>query len=147
MDGIGWNVLLLICGLVTFIAVVQRAGTIDRLGEGLSGFGSPVVAALLVCFGAALVSAFASSTATIGTGVALAAPLVAGGELSAIGVVIAVCLASTLVDASPFSSVGALTIAAAPKSGAPALFRGLLTWGFSMIVIAPVLSVLLFVAW
>ncbi|GAA1383605.1 SLC13 family permease [Pseudonocardia kongjuensis] len=146
MDGINWNVLLLICGLVTYIAVMTRAGTFDRVAEGLAGVGSPVVAALLVCFGAALVSAFASSTATIGTAVVLAVPLIADGGLGAVGLVIAICLSSTLVDASPFSSVGALTVAAAPKGSAPRLFRALLIWGFSMILVAPVLSVLVFVA-
>ncbi|WP_224391027.1 SLC13 family permease [Pseudonocardia sp. ICBG1293] len=147
MEGINWNVLLLICGLVTFIAVMTRAGTFDRVAEGLAGVGSPVVAALLICFGAALVSAFASSTATIGTGVVLAVPLLSDGTLGAVGLVIAICLSSTLVDASPFSSVGALTVAASPKRSAPRLFRSLLIWGFSMIVVAPVSSVLVFVAW
>jgi hypothetical protein len=145
MSGINWQVILLICGLVTFIAVMQRAGTFDRVGESLAGIGSPVVAALMICFAAALVSAFASSTATISTGVALAAPLMVDGGLGTIGMVIAICLASTLVDASPFSSVGALTIAGAPAETGPTIFRKLLAWGFSMIVIAPVMSVFFFV--
>ena len=113
----------------------------------MAGIGSPVVAALMVCFGAALVSAFASSTATtIGPGVALAVPLIVDGGLGATGLVIAICLSSTLVDASPFSSVGALTIAGAPDGTGPSIFRKLLAWGFSMILVAPVLSVLFFVA-
>lgn len=145
MSDINWQVILLICGLVTFIAVMQRAGTFDRIGEGLAGFGSPLIAILMICFGAAFVSAFASSTATIGTGVVLAVPLIGDGGLSAAGAVIAICVASTLVDASPFSSVGALTIAGAPADQARALFRKLLAWSLSMIVIAPLIGVLFFV--
>ena len=59
---ISWNVVLLVCGLVTLIEVLDRAGTIGRIGEGVAGVGAPLVSALLLCGVAALVSAFASST-------------------------------------------------------------------------------------
>ncbi|MCP2626817.1 SLC13 family permease [Mycolicibacterium smegmatis] len=141
-DDVNWQVILLICGLVTFIAAMERAGTFDRIGAHLAEFTSPLVAIAMICFGAAFVSAFASSTATIGTGVALAAPLVGHAGLPAAGVVIAICLSSTLVDASPFSSVGALTVAGAPAGESRALFRKLLIWSLCMIVVAPLISML-----
>jgi di/tricarboxylate transporter len=146
MTGVNWDVVLLICGLVTYIGVMQRAGTFDRMGGVLAGFGSPVVATLMICLGAAVVSAFASSTATIGTAVTLAVPLMAGGDLWITGVVTAICLSSTFVDASPFSSAGALVIAGAPADAGRQMFRRLLAWGLSMIIVAPVLTVLFFVA-
>ncbi|MGY1822805.1 SLC13 family permease [Geodermatophilus sp. SYSU D00079] len=142
---ISWNVILLVCGLVTLIEVLDRAGTITRIGEGVAGVGSPVVSALLLCGVAALVSAFASSTGVIGAIVPLAIPLMALGHLSPTALLIAIALSATVVDASPFSSVGALVVASAPEDQQRAVSRKLLTFGLVMIVVAPLASVLLFV--
>jgi di/tricarboxylate transporter len=146
MNEIAWDVILLACGLMTLIGVLDRAGTLDRVSETLTGFGSPLLATLMLCFAAALVSAFASSTATIGTSVVLLVPLAGGVDgVGVLGATIAICLSSTLVDASPLSSVGALSVASAPKEDAPRLYRQLLFWGFSMILVAPLLTWSLFV--
>lgn len=145
MNDIAWDVILLACGLMTLIGVLDRAGTLDRVSETLTGFGSPVLATLMLCFAAALVSAFASSTATIGTSVVLLVPLVSDGGVSALGATIAICLSSTLVDSSPLSSVGALTVASGTKEDAPRLYRQLLVWGMSMIVVAPLVTWSVFV--
>ncbi|MGY1632962.1 SLC13 family permease [Geodermatophilus sp. SYSU D01186] len=142
---ISWNVILLVCGLVTLIEVLDRAGTITRIGEGVAGVGSPVVSALLLCGVAALVSAFASSTGVIGAIVPLAIPLMALGHLSPTALLIAIALSATVVDASPFSSVGALVVASAPEDQQRSVSRKLLTFGLTMIVVAPLASVLLFV--
>jgi di/tricarboxylate transporter len=142
---ISWNVILLVCGLVTLIEVLDRAGTITRIGEGVAGVGSPVVSALLLCGVAALVSAFASSTGVIGAIVPLAIPLMALGHLSPTALLIAIALSATVVDASPFSSVGALVVASAPEDQQRSVSRKLLTFGLAMIVVAPLASVLLFV--
>jgi di/tricarboxylate transporter len=142
---ISWNVILLVCGLVTLIEVLDRAGTITRIGEAVAGVGSPVVSALLLCGVAALVSAFASSTGVIGAIVPLAIPLMALGHLSPTALLIAIALSATVVDASPFSSVGALVVASAPEDQQRSVSRKLLTFGLTMIVVAPVASVLLFV--
>ena len=142
---IGWNVILLVCGLVTLIELLDRAGTIGRIGEGVAGVGVPLISALLLCGVAALVSAFASSTGVIGAVVPLAIPLMAMGHLSPTGLLIALALSATVVDASPFSSVGALVVAAAPEDQQRSVSRRLLAFGLAMIVVAPVASVLLFV--
>jgi di/tricarboxylate transporter len=142
---ISWNVILLVCGLVTLIEVLDRAGTITRIGEAVAGVGAPVVSALLLCGVAALVSAFASSTGVIGAIVPLAIPLMSLGHLSPTALLIAIALSATVVDASPFSSVGALVVASAPEDQQRSISRKLLTFGLAMIVVAPVASVLLFV--
>jgi di/tricarboxylate transporter len=141
---ISWNVVLLVCGLVTLIEVLDRAGTIGRIGEGVAGVGAPLVSALLLCGVAALVSAFASSTGVIGAIVPLAIPLMAMGHLSPTGLLIAIALSATVVDASPFSSVGALVVASAPEEQQRSVSRKLLVFGLVMIVVAPLASVLLF---
>ncbi|GAA1380691.1 SLC13 family permease [Pseudonocardia kongjuensis] len=141
-DGIAWPIILLVCGLMTYIGVMQRVGTFDRLGDALGGIGSPLLAILVICLGLALISMFAASPAAIGTGVTLAIPLIAVGGLPATGVVIAICLSIKLTDTSPFSSVGALTVAATPEEDRTKVFRWLLAWGIAMIVIGPLLSML-----
>ena len=141
---VSWNVILLVCGLVTLIEVLDRAGTIGRIGEGVAGVGTPLVSALLLCGVAALVSAFASSTGVIGAIVPLALPLMAMGNLSPTALLIAIALSATVVDASPFSSVGALVVASTPEQQQRAVSRKLLVFGLVMIVVAPVASVLFF---
>ena len=60
---ITWPEILLICGVSTYVAVMEEMGTIDYVGHSVAGLASPLVAALLLCLIGAIVSAFASSTA------------------------------------------------------------------------------------
>lgn len=52
---------LLICGVLTYVGVLDEMGTITWAGEGVGGIGVPLLAAVLLCYIGALVSAFASS--------------------------------------------------------------------------------------
>jgi di/tricarboxylate transporter len=143
---INWDLILLICGLTTYIAVLQRAGTIERFGNFLTELDSPIIGALLLCISAGVISAFASSPATLGATIPLAIPLVLDAGLPAVGLVAAIGLSATLVDATPFSALGGLTVAAAPVAEARPLYKRLLAWGLSLTVIAPVIAVLALVA-
>ncbi|WP_348772205.1 hypothetical protein [Streptomyces sp. RPA4-5] len=84
----------------------------------------PVV--LLVC---GIVSAFASTTGILGALMPLAAPFLSSGALTTTGLVIALSSAATLVDASPFSTNGALVVANTPETVRAGAYRGLLRWG------------------
>lgn len=143
---INWDLILLICGLTTYIAVLQRAGTIERFGTFLTELDSPIIGALLLCISAGVISAFASSPATLGATIPLAIPLVVDAGLPAVGLVAAIGLSATLVDATPFSALGGLSVAAAPVDEARPLYKRLLAWGLSLTVIAPVIAVLALVA-
>jgi di/tricarboxylate transporter len=142
---ISWNVILLVCGIVTYIATLERAGTIARVGEGMSQLGSPFLTALLLCTAAAVISAFASSTATIAAVVPLGAALFQSGEVSPVGLFIAILISASLVDASPLTSTGALVLANAPEADQSRVYRQLLFCGLSLIVVAPTVACLLFV--
>ncbi|WP_020112885.1 SLC13 family permease [Rhodococcus sp. 114MFTsu3.1] len=145
VEQIGWGVILLIGGIVTYISVLQSAGVIDSIATSVTTIGSPLVAALTILFVAGLVSAFASTNAMFVVLVPLAAPLVLTGNVSTLGFVVALCIAASAVDSSPFSTGGALIIANTEEELRDKTFRGLLIWGMSMIVIAPVMAWLLFV--
>ena len=140
-----WNVVLLICGIVTYVALLQQLGTIERIGNAVAEMNRPLIAALVICFIAGAVSAFASSTGTLGALIPLSVPLLALGDVSVIGFIVALSISATAVDATPFSTVGALTVANAPSEQQQRVFTGMLRWGLSMIIVAPLAAWLMFV--
>jgi di/tricarboxylate transporter len=144
-EGVAWGVVLLVCGVVTYVAALERYGTVSAAATAIAGVGSPAVAALLVCGLGAVTSAFASSAAILGALVPLALPLVSHAEAGGLGLITALALSATLVDATPFSTVGALVVASAPPAERPSLYHGLLLWGAVMVATAPPLTWLLFV--
>lgn len=142
---ISWPTVLLICGIVTYVSMMERAGAIDFLGHQVATIGAPLVAALIICFIGAAVSAFASTTGILGALIPLAVPFLLAGEVGAVGLIIALSISSSVVDSSPFSTSGALVVANSIEEKRDAVFKGLMRWGFSMVVIAPIVSWLIFV--
>lgn len=133
-----WSEILLILGVSTYVAVMQKMGAIDYAAEALAGAGPPAVAALVILYICAVVSAFASSTAVLGSLIPLAIPLLQGQSPTAIAAFIgAIAVASTIVDVSPFSTNGALVLASAEESGRQQLYRRLLLYGGLLVLAAP----------
>ncbi len=126
---ITWSVVLLICGVLTYVGVLEQIGTIEYVGDAVADVGAPLLAALLLCFIGAIVSAFASSVGVLGATIPLAVPFLLTGEVSAVGFVAALAIASTVVDVSPFSTNGALVLANAQNVDRDAFFRKLLIYG------------------
>jgi di/tricarboxylate transporter len=146
MAQVAWPEIMLITGVSTYVAVHQAMGTIDFVGDSVAGLASPLLAALLLCFIGAVVSAFASSTAVLGSLIPLAVPfLQAGTGVSAIGFIAAMAVASTIVDVSPFSTNGALVLANAQGIDRQVFFRRLLGYGAIVTVLAPIVVWLIFV--
>ncbi len=142
---IAWGVVLLVCGIVTYVAALQRYGTVEAVGHGIAGLSTPLVTGLLLCVVGAVTSAFASSAGILGAMVPLAVPFMARGEISTTGLVVALAISTTVVDATPFSTVGALVVANAEDEERPRIYRGLLLWGAAMVVTAPLLTWLIFI--
>ncbi len=142
---VAWPVVLLVCGIVTYVAALQRYGTVDAVGNSILGLGTPLVVALLLCAVGAVTSAFASSAGIVGALIPLAAPLMLQGVVGTTGLIVALALSATVVDATPFSTVGALVVANASEEERAAIYRGLLGWGAAMAITAPVITWLVFV--
>ena len=142
---IAWGVALLVCGIVTYVAALQRYGTVEAVGRGIAGLSSPLAHGLLLCVVGAVTSAFASSAGILGALIPLAVPLMARGEINPTGLVVALALSATVVDATPFSTVGALVVANAEDEERAQIYRGLLWWGMAMVITAPILTWLLFI--
>jgi di/tricarboxylate transporter len=143
---IAWDVVLLVCGVVTYVAALQRHGSVEAVGAAIAGLRTPAVSALLLCAVGAVTSAFASSAGILGALIPLAVPLMAQGKIGATGLVIALAISATVVDATPFSTVGALVVANAGGEERPRIYRALLAWGAAMVVTAPPLTWLIFIS-
>ncbi|MBA8824199.1 di/tricarboxylate transporter [Saccharopolyspora lacisalsi] len=145
VNGVSWSTVLLVCGIVTYVSVLQNIGTIDFLGEQVSQLGIPLLAALLICLIGGAVSAFASTTGILGALIPLAVPFLLGGEIGAVGLIAALAISSSVVDSSPFSTSGALVTANAPEDMRDMVFRRLMAWGLSLILLAPLSTWLILV--
>jgi Na+/H+ antiporter NhaD/arsenite permease-like protein len=142
---ISWGVVLLICGIVTYVGFLESVGTVDYIGHAIASVSSPVLAALVLLFVGSVVSAFASTTGILGALIPLAVPLLAAGELGAVAVVAALSISASVVDSSPFSTNGALVVANAPHGREASVYRGLMLWGFSLVLLTPVITWAIFV--
>ncbi len=142
---VAWPTVLLICGVLTYVGVLQEMGTIDYAGDAVASIGIPLVVALLLCYIGGIVSAFASSVGIMGALIPLAVPFLLQGEITAVGMITALAVAATLVDVSPFSTNGAIVLANADGFDRDALFRKLLIYGAAVVAAAPLLTWLLFV--
>ena len=140
VDKIAWSTILLIGGIVTYVGLLQEHGVVDWLGDGVAGVGAPLLAALLICLIGAVVSAFASTTGIIGALIPLAVPFLLRGEVSAVGLIAALAISSSVVDCSPFSTNGALVVANSEPEDRDRVFRTLMIWGMSLVVIAPLVA-------
>jgi di/tricarboxylate transporter len=142
-----WPEILLITGVGTYVGVLDEMGTIDYVGESVADLASPLLVALLLCFIGAVVSAFASSTAVLGSLIPLAVPfLQAGTGVNPVGFIAAFAVSSTIVDVSPFSTNGALVLANAPETvDKGRFFRQLVAYGALVTLVAPVVLWLVFV--
>ncbi|CNE31560.1 dicarboxylate carrier MatC domain-containing protein [Mycobacterium tuberculosis] len=143
---IPWNVVLLIGGLLTYVGLMQHIGAFKKISDLLSVEGSPLLSLLVLCYIAGVTSFAASSIAVFVTTMPLLPPLVADG-VSPVGGVLALALASVLVDINPLGITGGLILGAAEPSARPRLFRQLLIYGLVSIPVAPFLTWLAFGWW
>ena len=140
VEKISWGTVLLIGGIVTYVTLLQNQGVVDWLGDGVAGVGAPLVAALLICLIGSVVSAFASTTGIIGALIPLAVPFLLTDQVSAIGLIAALAISSSVVDCSPFSTNGALVVANADPDQREMVFKRLMQWGMTIVVVAPLVA-------
>ncbi|WP_405826026.1 SLC13 family permease [Streptomyces sp. NBC_00838] len=134
---VAWPTVLLICGVLTYVGVLEEMGTIDYAGNAVGDIGVPLLAAVLLCYIAAIISAFASSVGIMGALIPLAVPFLAQGEIGAVGMIAALAVSATVVDVSPFSTNGALVLAAAPDVDRERFFRQLMVYGGIVVAVVP----------
>ncbi|MFI7121760.1 SLC13 family permease [Amycolatopsis sp. NPDC049868] len=139
---IDWSTVLLVGGIITYVGVLQKIGAVDLLGHLASGPSAPIFAALVICAVCGLVSAFASTTGILAALVPLAIPLVQHGGLPGWALICALALCSSIVDISPFSTVGATLVATTVDPEArPRVTASLTRYGLTMVVLGPLVLV------
>ncbi|MER6154014.1 SLC13 family permease [Streptomyces sp. NPDC001868] len=140
VEGISWSTLLLVAGMMTYIAMLEHAGVIEDISESVAGLSAPLVVALLLCFTVAITSAFASSTAILTAIIPIAVPLLLSSHLSAAGLIAALAVSTTIVDTSPFSTNGALVLANARGVDSRRFYRQVITYTGGIVALGPVVA-------
>lgn len=137
---VSWSVVVLITGVLSYIYILEEAGTVKWVSDAIMHLGAPLIAALLLFYLAGFVSALASSLGIIGVVVGLAIPFLASGDVHVAGFVAAVAISATIVDISPFSTNGAMLLANVDSSVREAYYRRMLVYAGLMCAIGPGLA-------
>ena len=132
-----WSVVVLITGVLTYIAVLEAAGTVDWVGDGIASIGVPLAATALLFLLAGVVSALASSLGIIGVVLALSLPFLQQGEVALGGFLAGLAFAATIVDISPFSTNGAMLLASTEGPVRDRLYRHMLVYAGLMVAVGP----------
>ncbi|WP_457972280.1 SLC13 family permease [Arthrobacter sp. D1-17] len=145
VESMPWSAIILVTGIVTYVGMLEEMGALKELQEGIAGLGNSSLAALITSYVVAIVSAFASTTGTLGVISPVVEPIAMDPLLTPIGVVTAIAISSSVVDVSPMSTSGALLMASAQPKDERMFFRALLLWAIAMIGVVPFLVWFLFV--
>ncbi|MGP4997836.1 SLC13 family permease [Corynebacterium variabile] len=137
LDNVSWATIVLVGGMVTYIEVLQAAGTVDWISDKMSSLGAPMIGLLLLCYLSGVVSALASSIATIGIAITMAAPFLVNGDLPVAGAAAAIAVAATVVDVSPFSTNGAMVLANVDAEHRDKFFRQMLVYSGVVMAVGP----------
>ncbi|WP_087874154.1 SLC13 family permease [Arthrobacter globiformis] len=145
VESMPWSAIILVTGIVTYVGMLEKMGALKELQEGIAGLGNSSLAALIASYVVAIVSAFASTTGTLGVISPVIEPIAMDPLLTPVGVVTAIAISSSVVDVSPMSTSGALLMASAQPKDERMFFRALLLWAIAMIGLVPLLVWFLFV--
>lgn len=141
-----WNAVLLLCGLLLYLGLVQQIGTMDQIEKALHHVGSAGLLILLLAYMTALLCNIESSTLGVLT---LMAPIVAtsmGTSPALLLVLAAVCVPAALTVMNPVHVAGTLVIANTAESQQPAAFGRLFGLSVTLSCIVPGLMALLAIA-
>ncbi len=138
-----WGVIVMVSGISVLIGLVEATGGLDLATSAIASVSLPSTINTMMALITGIVSMFSSSSGVVlPTFIPLIPGLIAqlgGGNVWKL--IIAVDIGSHMVDVSPLSTLGALCLAALPPviDKSP-VFRGLLSWGFAMAIVAAVLA-------
>ncbi|RKT86695.1 Di-and tricarboxylate transporter [Saccharopolyspora antimicrobica] len=144
--GISWSVILLTSGLFVFVGVAKEVGAIDYASNAIGSLGDPVLTTLLAFLVGGVVSAFASTTATLGATFPILIPPLQAADFPHIpGAVAGFGVAASVVDVSPTSPSGAMLMANVRNRDKQVYFRQLVFYAGAMLVTGSLVPWLLLV--
>ena len=133
-----WNVIVMLCGVIVLISILEKKGGLDLFTTILSKFATKTSITGVIAFVTGLISVYSSSAsvvmpAFIPTIPSLIQKLGGGDPIAIAG---SISVGSFIVDTSPLSTIGALCIASAAASeDRRSLFNKMLAWGLSMTLV------------
>jgi Na+/H+ antiporter NhaD/arsenite permease-like protein len=149
INHVPWGVIVMVCGVSTLIALLEKTGGMEYFTALLARIASPASINGVIAFITGVISSYSSTSGVVmPTFLPIAPKLVqqmGGGDPLAIA--LSINVGSALVDVSPLSTIGALCIAAVTdEQQAKPLFRQLMLWGFAMALVGA-LFCQLFAGW
>jgi di/tricarboxylate transporter len=147
---VAWPTLLLVCGIVTYISLLEKHGVVSWIGHMAAGIGNPVFTCIVIFFVAAFVSAYASTTGLFPILIPISVPFIASkfaedgvtiepAVLSATMLLTALSVSASTVDCSPFSTNGALGVANGAHQ-ADYVYKGLFLTSWVTIIGTPIIT-------
>ena len=136
---------MMVCGVSVLIALLEKTGGMDLFTDLLARTASPRTLNGVIAFVTGAISTYSSTSGVVlPTFLPTATTLVekvGGGD--PLAVALSIAIGSHLVDVSPLSTIGALCVAAVPDvTPGRTLFRAVLVWGVTMIVVGALLCAL-----
>ena len=140
-----WGIILMVCGVSVLVAVLEATGGMDLFTALLARLAGPSTINGVIAFITGTISTWSSTSGVVLPAFLPTVPKlvaeVGGGD--PLAVALSINVGSSLVDVSPLSTLGALCVAASAEEDGGRLFRHLLAFGISMILVGSVLSQLL----
>jgi di/tricarboxylate transporter len=137
-----WTAILMVCGVSMLVATAERVGGMDLFTSLLATLATPTTVNGVIAF---VTGAISSASSTSGVVLPTFLPTAPGlveriGGGDPLAVALSINVGASLVDVSPLSTIGAICVAALGHAAAARdLFRKMLLWGLSMIVVGAVL--------
>ena len=133
-----WAIVMMVCGVSVLIGLLEKTGGMDLFTDLLARMDSAKTLNGVIAFVTGAISTYSSTSgvvlpAFLPTSATLVAKVGGGDPLA---VALSINVGSSLVDVSPLSTIGALCVAAvADQVVARQLFRSMMIWGLSMMLI------------
>lgn len=137
-----WAAIMMVCGVTMLVTTADRVGGLQLFTSLLATLASPQTLNGVIAFVTGAISSASSTSGVVLPTFLPTAPglvqQVGGGD--PLAVALSINVGSSLVDVSPLSTIGAICVAALSHPElARDLFRKMLIWGLSMIVVGAVL--------
>lgn len=138
-----WGIIMMVSGVSVLIALLEKTGGMNLFTDLLAKISSAKTIDGAIAFVCGAISTYSSTSgvvlpAFLPTASSLVAKVGGGNPLA---VALSINIGSSLVDVSPLSTIGALCVAAiADQTVARKLFRAMLLWGLSMIVVGAIFA-------
>ena len=141
-----WAVIIMVCGVSVLIGLLEATGGMELFTTLLAKLATPKTINGTIALATGAISTYSSTSGVVLPAFLPAVPSfgakVGGGD--PLAVALSINVGASVVDVSPLSTLGALCLAALPAGeDSPRLFRQLLMWGLSMVVVGAVICQLL----